>query len=292
MAPGPAFALPCRVMKFASFLQQNTPGWGALDGDGIRDLRGIAPTLQAALAAGVLPGKLTEVAHAPLLPLSTLAWLPPVPDTRRIFCIGLNYVAHREETGRKPTDHPAVFMRFAPSVVGHNQPIILPPESDNFDFEGELAVVIGKPGRRVAESRALDHVAGYACFMDGSIRDWQLHTHQYTPGKNFDRSGAFGPWLVSADEVGDPNGALKLETRLNGALMQTTTTNQMIFPIPELINYISAFTQLEPGDVIATGTPGGVGFKRIPPVFMQAGDKVEVEIERVGLLHNPVQADG
>ena len=278
-------------MKFASFLQRNTPGWGAVDGATVRDLRQLAPSLRAALAAGSLPRAPAEVAAAPLLPLSELTLLPPVPDTARIFCIGLNYVAHREETGRKPTDHPVIFARFAPSVVGHNQPVILPRESTDFDFEGELGVVIGKAGRRIAEARALEHVAGYACFMDGSIRDWQSHTHQYIPGKNFDRSGAFGPWLVSADEIGDPNGGLKLETRLNGQVVQTTTTDLMIFPVPVVINYLSAFTQLEPGDVIATGTPGGVGFKRTPPLFMKVGDKIEVEIERVGLLSNVVHAD-
>jgi 2-keto-4-pentenoate hydratase/2-oxohepta-3-ene-1,7-dioic acid hydratase in catechol pathway len=278
-------------MKFASFRHQNTPGWGAVEGVAIRDLRRLAPTLRAALAAGSLPRTTAETAQAPLLPLSALTLLPPVPDTNRIFCIGLNYVAHREETGRQPTDHPVLFVRFAPSVVGHNQPVILPRESSSFDFEGELGVVIGKAGRRIPESRALEHVAGYACFMDGSIRDWQSHTHQFTPGKNFDCSGAFGPWLVSADEIADPNGGLKLETRLNGQVMQTTTTDYMIFPVPVLINYLSSFTQLEPGDVIATGTPGGVGFKRTPPVFMCAGDQIEVEIERVGLLTNSVQSD-
>jgi len=278
-------------MKFASFMQQDTPGWGAVEGAAIRDLRRLAPTLRAALVAGSLPRTPADVAQAPLLPLSTLTLLPPVPDTDRIFCVGLNYVAHREETGRNPTDHPVIFVRFAPSVVAHDQPVILPRESDNFDFEGELAAVIGKAGRRIPESRALEHVAGYACFMDGSIRDWQSHTHQFTPGKNFDCSGAFGPWLVSADEIGDPNGGLKLETRLNGQVVQSTTTDLMIFSVPVVINYLSAFTQLEPGDVIATGTPGGVGFKRTPPLFMRAGDRIEVEIERVGLLANSVQAD-
>lgn len=276
-------------MKFASFLHAGTAGWGALDGAGVRDLGGTAPSLRAALAAGLLPH--AAAAGAPLLPLSGLTLLPPVPDTGRIFCIGLNYVAHREETGRNPTDHPVIFVRFASSVVGHSQPVQLPHESSAYDFEGELAVVIGKAGRRIPESKALAHVAGYACFMDGSIRDWQSHTHQYTPGKNFDRSGAFGPYLVGADEIRDPNGGLKLETRLNGKVMQATTTDNMIFSVPALIAYISSFTRLEPGDVIATGTPGGVGFKRTPPVFMRAGDGIEVEIERVGLLANSVQAD-
>ncbi|MBI1732920.1 MAG: fumarylacetoacetate hydrolase family protein [Gammaproteobacteria bacterium] len=278
-------------MQFASFLHAGVPGWGAVDGGGIRDCRAIAPTLRAALAAGTLPQSAADVAGAPLLPVAGLTLLPPVPDTGRIFCIGLNYVAHREETGRKPTDQPAIFVRFAASVVGHGQPLLLPRESNAYDFEGELAVIIGRPGRRIPEGRALEHVAGYACFMDGSLRDWQMHTHQYTPGKNFDRSGAFGPFLVSAGEVGDPNGDLKLVTRLNGQEVQSTTTDNMIFPVPALINYLSSFTQLEPGDLIATGTPGGVGFKRNPPLFMRAGDTIEVEIERVGLLANTVQKE-
>lgn len=275
-------------MKYASFLNNGVPGWGALEGDGIRELGGLARTLKAALAAGPLP---RSTAGATLLPLTGLTLLPPVPDAGRIFCIGLNYAAHREETGRKPTEQPVIFVRFARSVVGHGDNVLLPRESGKYDFEGELAVVIGKTGRRIPEHRALEHVAGYACFMDGSLRDWQNHTHQYTPGKNFDRSGAFGPFLVSADEVGNPNDGLTLVTRLNDQGVQNTSTDLMLFPVPVLINYLSTFTELQPGDVIATGTPGGVGFKRTPPLFMRAGDTIEVEIDRVGLLRNTVQAD-
>lgn len=282
----PPFIL--RPMKYASFLQDGVPGWGVLDGEGVLDLRPVAPTLRAALAAGPLH---RATAHGLPVPLAGISLLPPVPDTGRIFCIGLNYVAHREETGRKPTEQPTVFVRFAPSVVGHGAPVLLPRESDQLDFEGELAVIIGKAGRRIPEARALEHVAGYACFLDGSVRDWQYQTSQFTPGKNFDRSGAFGPYLVSADEIGDPNGALKLVTRLNGQEVQATTTDMMIFPVPVLIRYLSTFTELQPGDVIATGTPGGVGFKRTPPLFMQAGDTIEVEIGKVGLLRNVVQSD-
>lgn len=275
-------------MKYASFLHQGAPGWGLVEDGGVRELRDVAPTLRAALAAGPLP---RTTSRAPLLPPAALTLLPPVPDTGRIFCVGLNYVAHREETGRTPTEQPVIFVRFAASVVGHGEPLLLPRESMKYDFEGELAVIIGRAGRRIPEARALDHVAGYACFMDGSVRDWQYQTSQFTPGKNFDRSGAFGPYLVGADEIGDPNAGLRLQTRLNGRVMQDTTTDRMIFPVPVLIAYLSAFTELQPGDVIATGTPGGVGAKRTPPVFMQAGDEIEVEIGGVGLLRNPVQAD-
>lgn len=275
-------------MKYASFEKDGVPGWGIVEDGGIRDLRGTAPTLRAALAAGPLP---RSAGQSPLLPPTGLTLMPPVPDTGRIFCVGLNYVAHREETGRKPTEQPTIFVRFAPSVVGHGTPLLLPRESTSLDFEGELAVIIGKAGRRIPENRALAHVAGYACFMDGSVRDWQYQTSQFTPGKNFDRSGAFGPYLVGADGIGDPNDGLKLVTRLNGKEVQATTTDLMIFPVPVVINYLSTFTELQPGDVIATGTPGGVGFKRTPPLFMRPGDTIEVEIDRVGLLGNTVQAD-
>ena len=277
-------------MKYASYECEHGAGWGVLDGDRIIDLAARAGSLRSALEDGSLPLAMAELeGAAPVLDLATVSLRSPLPDTGRIFCVGLNYVAHREETGRHPTEHPVMFVRFAGSVVGHGQAMILPRESTQFDFEGELAVVIGSGGRRITRDGALRHVAGYACFNDGSLRDWQSHTHQYTPGKNFDCSGAFGPWLVSADEVGDPNAALHLQTRLNGTVVQDTHTDHMIFSVPVIIEYLSSFTTLQPGDVIATGTPGGVGFKRAPPLFMQAGDVVEVEIERVGLLRNIIE---
>ena len=277
-------------MKFASFMHAGRPGWGVLKDDRVIDLSGIAGSLKEALGRG-LPLHPEQLPRERGVALSAVELLPPVPDTGRIFCVGLNYAAHREETGRKPSEYPAIFVRFAPSVVGHGAELLAPPESTQFDYEGELAAVIGKGGRRIAREDALDHVAGYSCFMDGSVRDWQLHTHQYTPGKNFDRSGAFGPCLVSADEVGDPNAGLRLETRLNGRVVQETTTDQMLFDVPAVIAYLSAFTELQPGDVVATGTPGGVGFKRTPPLFMRGGDRVEVEIAKLGILSNPVRAE-
>jgi 2-keto-4-pentenoate hydratase/2-oxohepta-3-ene-1,7-dioic acid hydratase in catechol pathway len=258
-----------------------------VEGDRIVPLGGTAPGLRAALAGGALP----QTGGGAPVALSDVELLPPVPDAPRIFCVGLNYVAHREETGRKPTEHPVIFVRFAQSVAGHGAALAAPPESDTFDYEGELAVVIGRPGRRIAERDALSHVAGYACFMDGTIREYQRHTHQYTPGKNFDDSGGFGPFLVTPDEAGDPNGGLRLETRLNGQVVQEAHTGQMIFTVPVLIAYLSRFTGLRPGDVIATGTPGGVGFKRTPPQFMHPGDVVEVEIERIGCLENRIVRD-
>jgi 2-keto-4-pentenoate hydratase/2-oxohepta-3-ene-1,7-dioic acid hydratase in catechol pathway len=245
------------------------------------------PTLFDAIAAGALAeagaalqgGKAAVDADGPLLPL--------IADPGKILCIGLNYEMHRQETGRAESAQPTVFTRFGSSQVGHNQPMVKPKESDKFDYEGELAVIIGKRGRRVSEGDALGIIAGYSCFNDGSVRDWQRHTSQFTPGKNFAASGAFGPCLVTADEIPDPT-RLSLYTRLNGNVMQETTTDHMIFDIPRLIAYISTWTELLPGDVIATGTPGGVGAARDPQVFMKPGDVVEVDISGVGVLRNPI----
>ena len=205
----------------------------------------------------------------------------------RILCVGVNFRPHIEEMGRQVPDYPVVFTRFPSSLVGPGEPLIRPAVSGQFDFEGELAVVIGKPAHRVPRSAALDCVGGYCCFMDGSVRDWQRHTSQFTPGKNFDRSGAIGP-AVPADEIPDP-AALTLTTRVNGAVMQRGAIRDLVFDIPFLIEYCSTFTALRPGDVIATGTPGGVGAARTPPVWLEHGDVVEVEIPGIGVLRNPVR---
>lgn len=213
--------------------------------------------------------------------------LPPIPNPDKILCVGLNYESHRKETGRPEVSHPTLFTRFANTQIGHEAPIWVPRMSTQVDYEGELAVIVGKGGRYIPEQAALDHIAGYSCYNDVSIRDWQRHTSQFTPGKNFPHTGPFGPWIVTADEIPNP-ASLTLTTRLNGEVMQNATTDMLIFPIPVLINYISKFTPLEPGDVIATGTPGGVGFKRDPQIFMKAGDRVAVEITGIGILANPV----
>ena len=189
--------------------------------------------------------------------------------------------------GRDIPDYPVLFTRFASSLVGHDQSIVRPSVSNQLDFEGELAVVIGRAARHVPRDLALDYVAGYSCFMDGSVRDFQRHTHQFTPGKNFDRSGAMGPCLVTPDEVGDPRG-LELTTRVDGSVMQRASVAELVFDIGSLIEYCSSFMELQPGDVLATGTPGGVGAARKPPVWLEAGNTVEVEIAGVGLLMNRV----
>jgi 2-keto-4-pentenoate hydratase/2-oxohepta-3-ene-1,7-dioic acid hydratase in catechol pathway len=205
---------------------------------------------------------------------------------KKILCVGVNYRPHIEEMGRDVPDYPVVFTRFASSLVRNGEPLVRPRISEQFDFEGELAVVIGKTARHVSRASALDHVGGYCCFLDGSVRDWQRHTMQFTAGKNFERSGAMGP-VVAAADVGDP-AKLELTTRVNGEVMQHGRIADLVFNIPYLIEYCSTFAELEPGDVIATGTPGGVGAARTPPVWLRNGDVVEVEIPGVGLLSNPV----
>jgi 2-keto-4-pentenoate hydratase/2-oxohepta-3-ene-1,7-dioic acid hydratase in catechol pathway len=227
-------------------------------------------------------------ATAPRVTLQSTRFLPPIPAPRRILCIGVNYAAHAAESDRpSESTYPVVFTRFPSSLVGHESPIVRPHVSDRFDFEGELAIVIGRRCRYVTRDRALDVVAGYSCFMDGTLRDFQRHSSQFTPGKTFDNSGAFGPFIVSADEVPDPS-RLTLTTLVNGKQMQHAPTSDLIHDIPALIAYCSSFTTLESGDVIATGTPGGVGYARTPPRFLVPGDVVEVVITEVGTLRNTV----
>jgi 2-keto-4-pentenoate hydratase/2-oxohepta-3-ene-1,7-dioic acid hydratase in catechol pathway len=262
---------------------------GAIAGGGVADLtrRLGVPSLRALLDAGRLDEARGAAAGAADHPLEGLAFAPVVPDPDKIICVGLNYRDHVAETGRTVTEKPALFARFAGSQAGHGQPLVRPRVSEQFDYEGELAVVIGTGGRHIAEADALRHVAGYACYNEGSVRDWQRHTSQFLAGKTFAATGGFGPWLVTADEIPDP-AALTLETRLNGQVVQHTTTDLMITPVPALIAYISTILPLLPGDVIVTGTPGGVGMKRTPPLFMQPGDVAEVEISGIGVLRNPV----
>ncbi len=205
----------------------------------------------------------------------------------KILCVGVNYRPHIEEMGREVPDYPVVFTRFPSSLVGNGEALVRPRVSEQYDFEGELAIVIGKPARYVRRDKALEHVAGYCCFMDGSVRDWQRHTTQFTAGKNFDKSGAIGP-VVPASEITDP-ATLELTTRVNGEVMQHGRVADLVFDIPYLIEYCSTFALLEPGDVIASGTPGGVGAARRPPVWLRDGDVVEVEIPGIAVLRNPVR---
>ena len=279
-------------MKLLSFLRLDRPGFGAVVDDGIIDLTGRLPgqphSLRTAIAEGQLASAMAYVdGRVSELSTADVIFLPPITDPAKILCIGLNYAKHQAETGRPDVDHPTIFTRFADSQVGHLQPMIKPDQSVRFDYEAELAVVIGQGGRFISEDDALSHVAGYACYNDGSIRDWQRHTSQFTPGKNFPGTGAFGPYLVTPDEVGDYR-KLPIESRLNGEVMQKATLADLIFPIPRLISYISEFTTLSSGDVIVTGTPGGVGDRREPPIYLTPGDVIEVDIGVVGTLVNPI----
>jgi 2-keto-4-pentenoate hydratase/2-oxohepta-3-ene-1,7-dioic acid hydratase in catechol pathway len=282
-------------MKLVSFVAANGPGYGVVKGREVVDLRRRfgerLPTLRALLSAGALP-QAERIARdaAPDFRLDGLQLAPVIPDPDKIICIGMNYRDHVAEVGRPVTEKPALFVRFAGSQVGHLQPLVKPAVSDQFDYEGELAVVIGKQGRHIPAQHALEYVAGYSCYNEGSVRDWQKHTSQFLAGKTFAGTGAFGPWLVTADEIPDP-ARLMLERRLNGRRVQNTTTDLMITSIPEQIAYISTMLPLCPGDVIVSGTPGGVGLKRSPQLFTRPGDIAEVEISGIGVLRNPVIAE-
>lgn len=278
-------------MKFASYVLDGRPMWGVIEGDVAihvgQVLKAACPDLKSAIAADAFQQAASALGSSQRSPIADLKWLPVIPNPDKIFCVGLNYETHRKETGRAEVKHPTIFARFANTQVGHLAPIVRPRVSTDLDFEGELAIVIGKAGRYIDRSCAFDHVAGYSCYNDASVRDWQHHTHQFTPGKNFPRTGAFGPWMATPDELGELS-ELRISTRLNGEVVQDARLGHMIFDVPTIIEYCSAFNPLEPGDVILTGTPGGVGVKRTPPLWMKPGDVVEVEIERLGTLRNTI----
>ena len=282
-------------MKLASFTGKEGPGYGLVKDDGLVDLSkrfgDRARTLRDLIANGLVAeaGGVGRDAK-PDIALTDVLLAPVIPNPDKIICVGLNYRDHVAETGRTVTEKPTLFARFAGSQVGHGQPLVKPSVSAEFDYEGELAVIIGKTGRHISAQNALRHVAGYACYNEGSVRDWQRHTSQFLSGKTFEGTGAFGPWMVTADEIPDPS-KLTLETRLNGQVVQHTSTDLMITDVPSLIAYISTVITLLPGDVIVSGTPGGVGSKRKPPLFMEPGDVAEVEISGIGILRNPVVAD-
>lgn len=278
-------------MKLASFAISGAPTWGVIDGDSAVDvgavLHGKYPDLKSVIAANAWSAVKDAAAQAKRHPLSAITWLPVIGNPDKILCVGLNYEMHRKETGRPDSEHPTIFVRFANSQTGHLANLLRPHTSTQFDYEGELAVIIGKPGRYIKRADAFAHVAGYACYNDATIRDWQRHTSQFTPGKNFPDTGAFGPWMVTPDELGEL-AHRRIQTRVNDLVVQDATLGDMIFDIPTIIEYCSGFTRLEAGDVIATGTPGGVGFRRDPQLFIKPGDTVHVEIDGVGHLMNGV----
>ena len=281
-------------MRIVHFETGGVPGIAADEGSGWHGLtqreRGFPGTLPELIARGAdLLRAGASLGQSPAIDLSAVRLLPPVPVPPKILCVGLNYDDHLEESGLKKPIYPEIFARFATSLIAHRQPIRRPRESVLLDYEAELAVVIGKRGRRIPRDQALDHVAGYSIFNDATIRDFQLRTPQWTLGKNFDATGAFGPWLMTPDAVPPGAEGLRIQGRLNGRVMQDARTDQLIFSVPALIEMISVAMSLEPGDVIITGTPGGVGAARKPPVFMRPGDVFEVEIEGIGVLSNVVE---
>ena len=275
-------------MKYVSFKRpDNQPSIGILNGEQIVELldaNGKLTDLKSALAQGIL----NDLTHGSTYEMSQVKLLPVVPDPGKILCVGLNYDSHRKEAGRAEAEHPAIFIRFADTLIAHQDPIIRPRVSTALDYEGELALVIGKSGRYIDEADALDYVAGYTCFNEASLRDWQKHNIQFTPGKNFPNTGAFGPYMITPDEVGNLE-EQRVVTKLNGVVLQDQPVSDMIWSVASLIHYISSFTPLAPGDVIVTGTPGGVGFKRTPPVWMSPGDVVEVSVGTVGTLVNTIE---
>jgi 2-keto-4-pentenoate hydratase/2-oxohepta-3-ene-1,7-dioic acid hydratase in catechol pathway len=275
-------------MKLLSFAADGKDWFGAQRDDGVVTLNDkiAQPSLRAALAAGAME-KMRDIAQrsTPDRTLDEIKFLPVIPQPGKILCAGINYRSHAAEMARELPKQPSMFIRFADTLVGHGGELIRPKASDHFDFEGELALVIGKGGRHIAAERALEHVAGYTCFVDGSVRDYQKFS--VTSGKNFPGTGLLGPWLVTRDEIPDP-GRLTLMTRLNGKEVQHATTDLLIYSIPQIIAFCSDFTALAPGDVISTGTPEGVGHGRKPPLWMKAGDTLEVEITGIGVLRAQV----
>jgi acylpyruvate hydrolase len=281
-------------MRIAHFESEGALGIAANDGSGWHGLTeydiGFPGTLPELIVRGEdLLRKGKDLLPKRSIDLKLVRILPPILKPSKILCVGLNYDDHLEESGLKKPEYPEIFARFATSLIGHGEPILRPNESLTLDYEAELAVVINRKGRRIRRDRALEYVAGYSLFNDATIRDFQLRTPQWTMGKNFDATGAFGPWLVTPDALPPGAGGLRIQGRLNGKVMQDTRTDRLIFGVPELIEMISVAMSLEPGDVIITGTPGGVGAARKPPVFMRQGDVFEVEIEGIGILRNPIQ---
>ncbi|RDK08116.1 fumarylacetoacetate hydrolase family protein [Cupriavidus lacunae] len=274
-------------MKLVRYRHNGTNSWGVLEDGLVAPMAGAWATMPEALAEG--GESIARAMHAVTarIAVSDLVLLKPVEQGVRIFCIGLNYAGHVAETAREAPQFPSVFLRTHESLVGPGDTIVLPLASSRFDFEAELAVVIGVGGRRIRMEDADKHIAGYTCMGEHSVRDFQRHNAQVTPGKNFDGSGAIGPWITTADAVPDP-ASLQVLGRLNGNSVQQGHIGDLIYPIARLIAYISEFTSLRPGDVIATGTPAGVGATRVPPLFMTEGDRFEVEIPGVGSLVNLV----
>jgi len=285
-------------MRLVTFQESGTERLGVFAGDSVVDLSRAAPDLPRDLVALIRAGTdrlagaeraAKDASAAARIPLARVQFLPPVTQPGKIICLGLNYVDHATEGGHAKPSYPSFFLRVATSLTGHREPIMRPQCSTQLDYEAELAVVIGRRARHLRESDALGCIAGYSCFNDGSLRDYQRKTGQWTIGKNFDRTGGFGPWMVTPDELPAGAAGLSIQSRLNGQVMQNANTRDMLFPVAETIVLLTECLTLEPGDVIVMGTPAGVGYARKPPVWMQQGDTVEIEIEGIGVLSNPIR---
>lgn len=280
-------------MRFVSFRAGGVARYGLVVGNGIVDLttRRSEPDLKSLIAAdGLAAAGRAHSGDKADFALDAVEFEPVIPNPSKIICIGLNYHEHRNETKMTGDAYPAIFFRLADSQTGHLRDVVRPKSSVQLDFEAELALIVGKPGRYISQADAMSHVAGFSCYNDVSVRDYQRHSSQWGPGKNFPTTGPFGPFLVTPDEMGDLQGK-KIQTRLNHDTVQSSTLDMMIFPPAQLIEYITGFTTLNPGDVIATGTPGGVGWTRQPPLWMKPGDTVEIEIDGIGVLRNSIIAE-
>lgn len=280
-------------MRWMSFEIDGRASFGLVVGEG--DAAGVVDAgvksdfadLKSAIEAEALGELVDQIGSEPDHALSDVAFLPTITNPDKILCVGLNYKAHQEETGRGGEDNLTIFVRFAEAQMGHLDDMVRPAESVALDFEGEIAMIVGKRARRVSRDDWLDYIVGFAPYNDGSVRDYQRHTSQFTPGKNFMKTGGFGPWMMTPDEVGDLD-AIEITTRLNGEVMQNATSDLMVFGFADLMAYCSTFIDLVPGDVIVTGTPGGVGAARNPPLWMDAGDVIEIEVALIGTLRNTV----
>jgi 2-keto-4-pentenoate hydratase/2-oxohepta-3-ene-1,7-dioic acid hydratase in catechol pathway len=285
-------------MKLVSYRHGGREKFGVAKDDGVVDLtttlffgERMFGHLGEVIAAGAVP-ELRKAAQntAPQLGLTDITFLLPIPRPPRILCAGRNYPGRAGVAAGETAKWPSIFGRFHNSFVAHEEPIVRPRESDQLDYEGELALVIGKRGRNIGEAQALAHVAGYTCLNEGTLRDWTGRGAQNFPGKNFDRSGSIGPWIVTADEIPDP-GRLRITTRVNGEVRQEGGTAEMLFKVPFLVSYISRFTELQPGDIIATGSPGRSAVDQKPPPWLKPGDRLAVEISGIGTLANPIEAE-
>ena len=285
-------------MRIVSFRSQGSVRVGVIDAETVIDVQKANPKLATDLRSGLLVGPsylaalravLGSAGAETRLPLKGLELAPLIPNPGKIICLGLNYYDHAMEGGHPPPEYPAFFLRTATSLVAAGEPVIRPRVSEKLDWEAELAVIIGKSGRHISKERALEHVAGYSCFNDVSVRDYQRRTTQWTVGKNFDGTGPFGPWMVTPDELPPGAAGLQIQSRLNAQVMQDANTSLMMCDVVNAIFLLGECMTLDAGDVIVMGTPAGVGWARKPPIFMKHGDTIEIEIEKIGVLSNPVR---